>query len=79
MSKCPVLFGERLWIGGWRQRYGKANEHNSRIPRDSWLEDWEKQAILDFYKKHSDEGYRRLTSSIKNQEPPSQQRRSYQS
>lgn len=45
----------------WRQRYGKANEHNSWIPRDSWLEEWERQAILDYYKEHRDEGYRRLT------------------
>jgi hypothetical protein len=27
--------------------YGKANEHNGQIPSDCWLEDWEKQAILD--------------------------------
>ena len=45
----------------WKQRYGKANEHNGRIPRDHWLEDWEKQAILDFYWEHPLDGYRRLT------------------
>ena len=27
----------------WKDRYGKANEHNGQIPRDFWLEDWEKQ------------------------------------
>ena len=26
----------------WRDRYGKANEHNVLIPRDHWLEQWEK-------------------------------------
>ena len=26
----------------WRDRYGKANEHNTLIPRDHWLEQWEK-------------------------------------
>ena len=30
----------------WRERYGKANEHNGWVPRDFWLEDWEKQAIV---------------------------------
>jgi putative transposase len=45
----------------WRKRYGKINEHNGKIPRDWWLEEWEKQAILDFHDKHPLEGYRRLT------------------
>ena len=45
----------------WRQRYGKVNEHNGWIPRDHWLEEWEKRAILDFYWDHPLEGYRRLT------------------
>lgn len=56
------------WIGvpegtfySWKQRYGKVNEHNGWIPRDHWLEDWEKRAILDFYWKHPLDGYRRLT------------------
>jgi putative transposase len=56
------------WLGlgkskfhGWKQRYGQANEHNGKIPRDFWLEDWEKQAILDFHDGHPLEGYRRLT------------------
>lgn len=45
----------------WRNRYGKVNEHNGWIPRDHWLEDWEKQAILDFAQEHPLNGYRRLT------------------
>lgn len=45
----------------WRERYGRANEHNSWVPRDFWLQDWEKQAILDFHQKNPLEGYRRLT------------------
>lgn len=45
----------------WKGRYGKANEHNGQIPRDFWLEDWEKAAILDFHDRHPLEGYRRLT------------------
>lgn len=45
----------------WRKRYGKANEHNGKIPRDYWLEDWERQAIIDFHHQHPLNGYRRLT------------------
>ena len=57
-----------MWIGiatskwhSWKDRYGKANEHNAWIPRDHWLEPEEKQAILDFHDTHPLEGYRRLT------------------
>ena len=56
------------WIGiprskyyDWRCRYGKVNEHNAWIPRDFWLADWEKQAIITYYHDHPLEGYRRLT------------------
>lgn len=45
----------------WKDRYGKANEHNGQLPRDWWLEDWEKQAILDYHDRHPLEGYRSLT------------------
>ncbi len=45
----------------WRRRYGKVNEHNGLVPRDFWLEDWERQAIIDFYYKNPLSGYRRLT------------------
>ena len=44
-----------------RERYGKVNEHNGWVPRDFWLEDWEKQAIVGFHLKNPLEGYRRLT------------------
>jgi putative transposase len=44
----------------WKNRFGKINEHNAWIPRDHWLEDWEKAAILDFEQKYPLEGYRRL-------------------
>jgi putative transposase len=44
----------------WRKRYGQVNEHNELVPRDAWLEAWEKQAILDFHDRHPLEGYRRL-------------------
>lgn len=45
----------------WRKRYGKVNEHNGRIPRDHWLDDWEQQAILDYHDANPLNGYRRLT------------------
>lgn len=56
------------WLGiapskfySWRRRYGSVHEHNGWVPRDFWLAEWEKQAILDFYRQHPGEGYRRLT------------------
>lgn len=45
----------------WKKRYGKVCEHNGKIHRDFWLEDWERQAILDFHDRNPLEGYRRLT------------------
>ncbi len=44
----------------WRQRYGKANEHNALVPRDHWLEAWEKEAIIVFFSQYPLEGHRRL-------------------
>ena len=44
-----------------RQRYGCVNEHNGWVPRDFWLEPWEKEAIIRFHLKNPLEGYRRLT------------------
>jgi putative transposase len=44
----------------WRKRYGQANEHNGKVPRDWWLEEWEKLAILGFHDRHPLDGYRRL-------------------
>ena len=28
------------------ERYGNVNEHNGWVPRDFWLEEWEKDAIV---------------------------------
>jgi putative transposase len=56
------------WIGvgmskyyQWTIRYGKATEHNRLVPRDHWLQPWERQRIVSFYGEHPQEGYRRLT------------------
>jgi transposase InsO family protein len=55
------------WLGiargkffAWKERYGKANEHNALVPRDFWIEDWERQAIVDFHDRHPLDGYRQL-------------------
>ncbi|MHC4215748.1 MAG: IS3 family transposase [Planctomycetota bacterium] len=44
----------------WKHRYGKVNEHNAWIPRDFWLTDYERQAVIDYYHDNPLEGYRRL-------------------
>jgi len=56
------------WIGisrskfyDWRQRYGRVNTHNGLMPRDFWLSEAEKQAIIAYYHDHPLDGYRRLT------------------
>lgn len=61
---AATLYG---WIGlpestfySWRKRYGRANEHNGQIPREFWLEEWERDAIITFYKQHPLDGYRRI-------------------
>jgi len=68
-SEASEIAYERLtgWIGissrkfrDWRGRYGKANEHNGLIPRDHWLEPWERQEIVRFFQEYPLEGYRRL-------------------
>jgi len=67
-EKTEISVGRFLpWLGigaskfyDWRQRYGRINEHNGWIPRDFWLEDWEKAAIIQFHGEHPLEGYRRL-------------------
>jgi putative transposase len=57
----PWLGLGRSKFADWKARYGRVNEHNAWTPRDFWLEDWEKQAIIAFYQDHPLEGYRRLT------------------
>ena len=56
------------WIGisrskfyDWQQRYGRVNKHNGWIPRDFWLTEAERQAIIAYWHDHPLDGYRRLT------------------
>jgi transposase InsO family protein len=67
-DKTEIAAGDfirRIGIGrskyyNWRKRYGKVNEHNAWIPRDFWLTDFERQAIIKYYHDNPLEGYRRL-------------------
>jgi transposase InsO family protein len=45
----------------WRLRYGRVNEHNHAVPRDHWIEPWEREAILRYRAEYPLEGYRRLS------------------
>jgi len=45
----------------WVRRRGRNNDHNTSVPRDFHLQEWERRAILDFNLEHPDEGYRRLS------------------
>jgi putative transposase len=63
------------WLGiaaskyhDWRRRYGRVNQHNAWVPREHWLEDWEKQAILAFQAQYPLEGYRRLAFMMLDQD-----------
>ena len=68
-EKTEIGVGKFItWLGirsskfyQWQQRYGRVNEHNGWIPRDFWLEAWEKEAIIQYHYEHPLEGYRRLT------------------
>lgn len=63
LSQKQLLVWIGLWSGTfckWKRHYGKVFEHNGWIPRDHWLEDWEKQAIIKFHFDNPLNGYRRL-------------------
>jgi hypothetical protein len=56
------------WLGmgrgkfyAWRERYGASPENGRLVPRDHWLQPWEREVIVDFHDRHPLEGYRRLT------------------
>ncbi len=48
------------WIG----RKGIRNNHNGHIPKENWLLPSERDAIINYAKSHTAEGYRRLTYMI---------------
>ncbi len=45
----------------WEARYGSDNHHNGKIPRDFWLQTWEREKIEEYCRAHPREGYRRLS------------------
>lgn len=45
----------------WLGRIGKPNQHNGALPRNHWLLPEERQAIIDYCLPRLEEGYRRLT------------------
>ncbi|MCK4828405.1 IS3 family transposase, partial [bacterium] len=45
----------------WRKRYSQSNNHNGNSPRYWWILDGEKEAIVDYCRQRVNEGYRRLT------------------
>lgn len=61
MQWCGLSIGKYY---DWEKRYGMENRHNGKMPRDFWLQPWERQAILSFYADHHDVGYRSLCSMM---------------
>jgi putative transposase len=56
------------WIGitpskyhSWVKRRGVINHHNGQLVREHWLLPWEYERILAYRRTHPEEGYRRLT------------------
>ena len=45
----------------WEARYGQTNYHNGPVPRDWWVEAWEKDAMVAYHLAHPLVGYRALT------------------
>ncbi len=52
----------------WQKRQGQANQHNGQIPKHHWLLAEEKSAIEAYAREHLDEGYRRLSYMMLDQD-----------
>lgn len=69
VARTGLAAGRLLgWIGigrdryaDWQRRTGQANDHTTHVPREHGLEPWEQEAIRTFFLAHPQEGYRRLT------------------
>jgi transposase InsO family protein len=66
-AKIPVTTLIR-WIGirpskyyAWGRHRGQLSRHNGQIVREHWLLPWERERIIAYYQTHREEGYRRLT------------------
>ncbi len=59
---CLRLIGvSKSRFSDWKVRYGSPNQHNGLVPRDTWLLETEKLAIIDYYGKNPQNGCRRLS------------------
>ena len=45
----------------WQKRRHRENQHNGHVPKIHWLLSWEVDAIVAYRQVHMEEGYRRLT------------------
>jgi putative transposase len=44
----------------WKTKYGEPFKHNGNQPKDFWLTEAEKSAIIEYAKNHFESGYRRM-------------------
>ena len=56
------------WLGVGRSKYydwvgrqGQAKQHNSQLPKQNWLTELEKEAIVTYQQSHRQTGYRRMS------------------
>jgi putative transposase len=59
MLACISLSSSKFY--SWKQRQSIENQHNNKQPKQNWLLAWEVAAIINYRLLHLDEGYRRLT------------------
>jgi hypothetical protein len=59
LLKWLELSGAKFY--DWCRRRGLENQHNGAQPRDFWVLDWERERVIEYYKAHRLDGYRRLT------------------
>lgn len=45
----------------WKKRMGQKNLHNGKQPKDFWITDKERHAVIEYYQSHRNEGYRAVT------------------
>ena len=45
----------------WKKRKYQKNQHNGEIPKSHWILPWEREAIIEYRYLHLEDGYRRLT------------------
>jgi len=43
----------------WKTAYGREWKAGFNLPKGHWVQEWEKQAVIEFYTKHEQDGYRR--------------------